>query len=135
MSNRLPAHVLASFVLIASSVPALLSQTGVHPISGRVYAGTMGVAGAAWLDRQEREEEESPERALQLLAIPRGSTVADIGAGSGYFSLRMAQLVGPSGRVYATDIQQGMLDIIARKLEKQPKLTNVTLILGTQEDP
>src|SRR5207244_2033849 len=103
-------------IVLALTAAIARQQPGVHPLSGRVYAGAMDVSGAAWLDRPEREEEEAPEKALKIIGIQRGSTVADIGAGSGYFSLKMAALVGPTGRVYANDIQQGMLDIIRRKM-------------------
>lgn len=105
-----------------------------HPISGRVYAGTMDVSGAEWLDRPEREEEEATSKALRLLDVRPGSTVADIGAGSGYFTVELARLVGPSGRVFATDIQAGMLEIIGRKV-RRAKLTNVTAVLGEPDDP
>jgi ubiquinone/menaquinone biosynthesis C-methylase UbiE len=94
----------------------------------------MGVSGAAWLERAEREDEEAPARALQIIGIQSGSTVADIGAGSGYFTLRMARLVGPTGKVYANDIQQGMLDIIRKRLTEE-RITNVTLVLGETADP
>lgn len=107
---------------------------GQHPVSGRFYAGTMSAEGAAWLDRPEREAEEAPAKALGLLGITPGMTVADIGAGSGYFSLPMARMVGPTGRVYAVDIQQEMLNIIAAKLKAAPA-GNVTLVLGADDDP
>ena len=67
----------------------------------------MSVDGAPWLDRREREDEENPDLALRLLRIKKGATVADIGAGSGYITLRMAKIVGPMGKVYASDIQAG----------------------------
>ena len=114
----------------AAAQPAV----GVHPISGREYARPMGVAGAPWLDRAEREQEEAPTRALQIIGVAEGSTVADVGAGSGYFTERLARLVGPSGRVFATDIQQGMLDLTAKRLQRQG-LQNVTLVLGEPANP
>jgi ubiquinone/menaquinone biosynthesis C-methylase UbiE len=94
----------------------------------------MGVAGAPWLDRSEREAEERPTQALAFLELTPGSTVADIGAGSGYFTERLSRLVGPRGRVYANDIQKGMLDLLAQRLARE-QLTNVTLILGEPADP
>ncbi|MGE3579738.1 MAG: class I SAM-dependent methyltransferase [Vicinamibacterales bacterium] len=94
----------------------------------------MSAAGAPWLDRDEREDEEAPKKAIGLLGLKAGDVVADVGAGSGYFTLKMAELVGPSGRVYASDIQQEMLDIIAVKL-RGTALTNVTLVLGDDDDP
>ena len=94
----------------------------------------MGVAGAPWLERGEREDEEAPSRALQIIKVTPGSTVADIGAGSGYFTERLSKLVGPAGKVYANDIQQGMLDLLQRRIERVG-LENVTLVLGAPADP
>ena len=65
----------------------------------------MGYQGAVWLDREERDIEEAPERALEALNLKTGQAVADIGAGTGYMTVRMAKRVGPSGRVYAEDVQ------------------------------
>ena len=109
-------------------------QSGVHPVSGRIFAQPMGVQGAPWLERDERQEEENPERAIRLLKLTKGAVVADIGAGSGYMTLRMAKIVGPQGKVYANDIQLGMLDLVRRNMEKA-KVTNVVPVLGTVEDP
>src|SRR4029453_9474771 len=77
---------------------------GVHPISGRAIAQVMGYQGADWLDRNERALEEEPDRALEALDIKRGWSVADVGAGTGYMSVKLARRVGPAGRVYAEDI-------------------------------
>lgn len=120
---------------MALLVGGLAAQTrGVHPVSGRVYALPMGVQGAAWLDRREREQEEDPDLAIRLLRIPRGATVADVGAGSGYMTVRLAKAVGPTGRVYANDIQPGMLQLLEKTLARE-KLTNVTPVLGAIDDP
>ena len=94
----------------------------------------MGYQGADWLERSEREDEEAPDIALNVLKIPKGAAVADIGAGSGYITLRLAERVGPAGRVFANDLQPQMLALLGRKLA-QKKLTNVTLVQGTVDDP
>ncbi len=94
----------------------------------------MSASGAAWLDRDERQREENTELSLRLLEVQRGSVVADIGAGSGYYSTRLARLVGPEGRVYANDIQQAMLDIIRGRIERE-RIPNIELVLGTTTDP
>jgi ubiquinone/menaquinone biosynthesis C-methylase UbiE len=107
---------------------------GVHPVSGRQYATPMGVEGAEWLERRERVDEEEPDRALRLLKLPKGAVVGDVGAGSGYFTVRLAKLVGPAGRVYASDIQRGMLDLLTKNVAKA-RLDNVTPVLGTLDDP
>lgn len=87
-----------------------------------------------WLTRPERDADERPDTLLDALQIPRGATVADVGAGAGYFTWRLAQRVGPQGKVLAEDVQPGMLDRIAQELRKR-KLGNVALVLGTERDP
>ncbi|MEO8371177.1 MAG: class I SAM-dependent methyltransferase, partial [Candidatus Solibacter sp.] len=103
-------------------------------VSGRRYAGVMGVGGADWLVRPERSEEEQPDKAIALLNIAKGATVADVGAGNGYITWRLAERVGPSGKVYANDIQPAMLEQL-RKNMQQRKLGNVETVLGTYDDP
>ena len=127
-------RMLVRLVAAAAVSLALAQGAGVHPISGREYARPMGVGGAPWLERAEREEEEAPSRALAIMNVAPGSVVADIGAGSGYFSERLSRLVGPAGKVYATDIQQGMLDLLGQRIARE-RLENVTLVLGTPTDP
>jgi ubiquinone/menaquinone biosynthesis C-methylase UbiE len=107
---------------------------GRHPISGRPYAGVMGAAGADWLTRPERAAEEQPDQAIALLDIAKGATVADIGAGNGYMTWRLAERVGPGGKVFANDIQPEMLALLRRNME-QRKLKNVETVLGTFDDP
>ena len=109
-------------------------KPGVHPISGRVYAGVMGYTGAAWLDREERDIEEEPDFAIDALGIKNGFVVADVGAGSGYMTVKLAKKVGATGRVYATDIQPQMITLLQQRLTKS-KITNVTTVLGGVDDP
>lgn len=128
-------RIVPIVVIAALCVGVLTAQKpGVHPVSGRVFALPMGVAGVPWLERREREDEENPDLAMRLIRVARGSTVADLGAGSGYFTIRLAKAVGATGKVYAVDIQQGMLDLLQRAVTKE-KLTNVTAVLGTADDP
>jgi ubiquinone/menaquinone biosynthesis C-methylase UbiE len=94
----------------------------------------MGVGGADWLVRPEREAEETPDAALDAIGIARGETVADVGAGAGYFTWRMAERVGPTGKVYANDIQPEMLDLLRKNIAAR-HLTNVETVLGTEDDP
>ena len=95
-----------------------------HPVSGRVVAPVMSAAGADWLERSERESEENPAKAIQALQIKSGMTVCDLGAGSGYYTVRMSRLVGPTGKVYAVDIQPRMLELLDRRL-KSAGISNV----------
>jgi predicted methyltransferase len=106
----------------------------VHPITGRKYAGVMSADGASWLARPEREEEEHPDRALDDIGIVKGSTVADIGAGSGAITWRLAERVGPTGKVYANDIQARMLELLRQNMT-QRKIANVETVLGAVDDP
>ncbi|HEX3746967.1 MAG TPA: class I SAM-dependent methyltransferase [Bryobacteraceae bacterium] len=107
---------------------------GVHPVTGRPYAGVMSADGAPWLTRPEREEEEQPDRALDEIGVAKGSSAADIGAGSGAITWRLAERVGPAGKVYAVDIQRRMLDLLRQNMA-QRKLFNVEPVLGAVDDP
>lgn len=123
----------AGLAMVAVAVGTWAGQDR-HPVSGRVIAPTMSVLGAPWLDRPEREAEERPTRAIDALRLRRGMVVADVGAGSGYYTVRLSRAVGPDGRVVATDVQPGMLDLIRGKLERET-LTNVSLVQGAVDDP
>ena len=125
---------LAAGVFTAGLLLVVLDAQGRHPISGRVIAPVMGVGGAGWLERPEREAEEAPSIAIRALQLKKGQVVADIGAGSGYYTMRMADAVGPEGKVYATDIQTGMLDIVRRRVTAA-RLTNVETVLSAPDDP
>ncbi len=131
--RRATAGMLAVAV-VAAGMLATAQSPGRHPVTGRVIAPVMGVGGAGWLERPEREAEEAPTTAIKALELRPGQTVADIGAGSGYYTVRMANAVGPTGKVYATDIQPGMLDILRRRLTRLG-LTNVETVLGEPDDP
>ena len=101
---------------------------------GREIARVMGHEAADWLERPERVAEEQPDQLVSLLNPRRGETVADIGAGTGYFSRRLAQRVGPAGKVLAEDVQVEMLTLLTN-LNVRLGLTNITPVLGTITDP
>jgi ubiquinone/menaquinone biosynthesis C-methylase UbiE len=105
----------------------------VHPATGRQIAPVMGAGGADWLVRSERESEEAPDAALDAIGIRKDSTVADIGAGVGYLTWRMARRVGPAGKVYANDIQPEMLQRLRQNIAEKG-LANVETVLGTGTD-
>jgi ubiquinone/menaquinone biosynthesis C-methylase UbiE len=118
---------------VLGPVPAPAFQA-VHPVSGRRIAPVMGAAGADWLDRQERQTEEKPDAGLNALGIKPGMVVADVGAGSGYMTLRLAARVGPTGKVYAEDVQPEMLKLL-RENQAEAGITNIETVLGTETDP
>lgn len=101
---------------------------------GREIARVMGHEGADWLERPTREEQEQPAKLIAALKLKPGDVVADIGAGSGYFSFRIAPLVAPGGKVLAEDIQPEMLDLVRAKAAKSG-VTNVEPLLGGITDP
>jgi predicted methyltransferase len=110
------------------------AQTARHPVTGRPYAGVMGIGGAPWLERAERENEERPKLAVQLLELRFGMVIADIGAGSGYYSELLSRAVGPTGKVYANDIQPGMIRLLQQRV-RNSSLTNVEVVQGAEADP
>jgi len=105
-----------------------------HPVTKRPIAGVMGMGGAEWLTRAERAEEEHPEQALDAIGIAPGSVVADVGAGVGYFTEKLARRVGPNGKVYANDIQPEMLAELRRNMAKLG-IGNVQTVVGAEDDP
>jgi ubiquinone/menaquinone biosynthesis C-methylase UbiE len=105
-----------------------------HPTTGREIAPVMGMGGTDWLVRSELVTEEEPDKALDAIALQKGDVVADIGAGVGYFTWRMAERVGPTGKIFASDIQAAMLDQLRKNVAARG-LSNVVPVLGTEVDP
>lgn len=144
-------RALASFALFALSISVILSaQEQPFPDSGVIYtdgprtrdgigkyymgreiAQVMGHQGISWLERDNREDEEAPSKAIALLDLNPNTVIADIGAGSGYYSFRIAKRY-PSSKVIAVDIQQEMLDFVEKKADAE-NVTNVTPHLGSIE--
>ena len=101
---------------------------------GREIAQTMHFTGAPWLTRESRQREEDCESMLKQLRLKPGMTVCDMGCGNGFYTLRIAEMVGEDGRVLAVDIQPQMLRLMeARAAEEQ--LENIESILGELHDP
>lgn len=121
---------LGALLLAAVICPA----QEVHPVTHRPIAGVMGMGGADWLTRPERASEEHPDEALDAIGIASGSTVADIGAGVGYFTEKLARRVGPTGKVYANDIQPAMLEQLRQNMTAA-HIANFDTVLGTVDDP
>lgn len=105
---------------------------------GKVYLGreisqVMGHQGAGWLERSKRLSEERPDLAVELLELAPTDTVADIGAGSGYITFKLADQV-QEGQVLAVDVQPEMIEQLEKKRDQQ-RVSNVETILGTEMDP
>ena len=138
---------ICAVLTIASS--AVLAQTGLNaerysqlPASadgigksymGREISAVMGWQGASWLERQEREREERTDLLLAALMLKPGSVVADIGAGTGYLSRRMAPLVMPGGKVWAVDVQPEMINLLQAGV-KRSGLTQIEAKLSAVDD-
>ncbi len=98
---------------------------------GREIAGVMGWEGAQWLERESRAREEQPALLLRELALAPGMTVADIGAGTGYYTWQLAKQVGPGGRVYAVDVQPEMISMLDSQMARRG-VRNVVSVLGSE---
>jgi ubiquinone/menaquinone biosynthesis C-methylase UbiE len=121
-------------VLAASSACSRRAQSdppGVY--MGRAIAPPMSWQGSDWLERPDREATEQPEHVLDVLGVHEGMIVADVGAGSGYFTMRISRRVGASGHVLATDLQPEMLAMIKEKADAA-QAANVVTVLATPHD-
>ncbi len=138
-----------TFLILACGAPPLLPSDGQAPaapaaapqappapqaVAKREPANVMGYQKADWLEREGRAELEKPEMVIQAMEIRDGMTVAEIGAGTGFFSRRLAKAVGSSGKVYAEDIQPEMLDLLKQNVAKEG-IANLISVLGTETDP
>lgn len=123
---RAAAGLFSAFLLL--NLPA--AQTQVRPSHGRLFPPEdLGV-----LEGPDRDAWQEPELIMDALGIFDGAVVADIGAGGGWFTVRLAQRVGPNGLVYAEDIQPQMIESINRRV-RRAGLTNVQAIIGTASNP
>ena len=100
---------------------------------GREIAHVMGAAGADWLERNNRNEEENSDSAIAKLPLLPNSVVADIGAGTGYYTFRIAKRI-PAGKVYAVDVQDEFIQYLNER-KKQLKATNVQVVKGSEQSP
>jgi SAM-dependent methyltransferase len=100
---------------------------------GRQIAEVMGHRGAMWLERPSRTTEERPDQVIPALGLTSDAVVADLGAGTGYFTFRLSAVV-PDGKVLAVDVQPEMLDII-HFIQQEDQIDNVETILGSPQDP
>lgn len=129
--NRIVVHTRASLavagIVVAVSVLTAAQETATHrPLFPPEDLGI--------LEGPDRDAWQMPDRVMDALGIADGATVADLGAGGGWFTVRLARRVGPNGLVYAQDIQPQMIESISRRVNREG-LANVRTILGTGDDP
>ena len=142
MSHRAPSRPARFFswalplalLGVACGASPLPADGQAAPAAERKPANVMSFEGAAWLEREGRDQLERPDLVLQAMELKEGMTVAEIGAGTGYFSRRIAKAVGPTGKVYAVDIQPEMLELL-KKYAAQEGVTNIVPVLGGETDP
>jgi SAM-dependent methyltransferase len=116
-----------------ASVPASPDGIGKRYM-GREIAQVMSWRGAQWLERPERAQEERPDLVLAAMDVKPGMAVADVGAGTGYYTRRLARRVGSKGAVYAVELQPEMLALLEKQLSRH-LVTNAKAVLGTPTDP
>jgi predicted methyltransferase len=114
----------------SDALPAQRAQPAQTKPKGRLFAAQdLGL-----LEAPDRDQWQKPDQIMDALGIADGSVVADLGAGSGWFTLRLARRVGPNGAVYSEDIQPQMIEAIEQRLRGE-NLHNVRQVLGTPSDP
>ena len=111
---------------LGNSIVSAEEQHPHHPMPLEQYI--------ALLEDPKRDEWQKPDAVIQALSLKEGQVVADIGAGSGYFTLRLARAVGQKGRVFAVDVDEGMLDYLHQRLDKE-KIQNVQAMHVPSHDP
>jgi SAM-dependent methyltransferase len=94
-----------------------------------------GIVTDIWHDEQSRDQAGEAERVMDLLGVTAGMTVADIGAGSGYYTVRLARRVGPTGHIYAEDVVPDYLERLAQRVKREGLAGTVTLVRGDPHDP
>jgi ubiquinone/menaquinone biosynthesis C-methylase UbiE len=126
LRRRLLATLFAAVIL---SVPNLSAQTPPSHPTSTPYAGDLSI-----FEEPGRDKRLQIDRVMDLLQLKPGSTIADIGAGGGWFSVRAARRVGPNGRVIAEDINPKGIAYIQQRAQRE-HLTNIVPVLGTPDDP
>jgi ubiquinone/menaquinone biosynthesis C-methylase UbiE len=134
MRSILSTWILLSVLLLGlacSPSPAAQPQAELSP---RKPANVLSWEAADWLEREGRAELEKPEIVLRAMNLHNGDVIADLGAGTGFFSRRIARAVAPTGKVYANDVQPQMLDRL-KELAAQEGIHNIVTVVGTETDP
>lgn len=126
--------------LLCFATQFAVAQQDVTSVDGRpVYKGreiaqTMHYNGAPWLIRESRQREEDCQKMLENLGVKPGMTICDMGCGNGFYSLKLAEMVGKEGKILAVDIQPEMLRLLKARAEEQG-IENIELILGDIDNP
>jgi ubiquinone/menaquinone biosynthesis C-methylase UbiE len=128
--TRLAFMVFMAFMCFPPTVGALVAGLQSRDTHVRLFPPE----DLALLEAPDRDDWQQPDRIMDALKIADGARVADVGAGGGWFTIRLARRVGPNGRVFAEDIQAPMIESIRRRVEREG-LANVEPILGTPTDP
>jgi len=123
-------RALVTLVLAAATLQNP-SSAGEAPQHGRLF----DPKDLGTLEGPDRDAWQRPDQIMDALGIADGSVVADMGAGGGWFTVRLARRVGPRGRVYAEDIQRQMIESIERRVKREGFSGRVTTVLGTALDP
>lgn len=126
------ARACTAFVLAAAVTATLSAQS--RPASKSQHGRLFPPQDLGLLEAPDRDEWQKPHQILDALGIAEASVVADVGAGSGWFTVRLARRVGPNGKVFAQDVQQEMLAAITRRVQREG-LSNVVPRLGRGSDP
>jgi ubiquinone/menaquinone biosynthesis C-methylase UbiE len=140
MHRIAPSLACIALVFSATVVHRVLAEelVGIPPAltdyKGREIAQTMHYLGAPWLTRESRDREEDCKTLLAALNVQPGQTVCDLGCGNGFYTLKLARLVGDRGKVIAVDIQREMLELLKEEAEAE-KVTNIEPVQGTLVDP
>ena len=128
-------RAFAALLLVAGATLALgFRAPGTPSAQQRRSPGLFSPLDLGLLEPPDREAWQKPEQVMDALYVGEGSVAADLGAGGGWFTIRLARRVGPNGTVYAEDIQRLMIEAIERRVRREG-LTNVKTVLGTDADP
>ncbi len=144
--NKLLVSLFVTLVVLQTHLPAFSQQKldgysykkGTPDGTGKYYMGreiayVMGASGAAWLERNSRQKEENTDLAISKFPLNDNSVVADIGAGSGYYTFKVAKKI-PGGKVFAVEIQDGMISLLQNR-KKELRNANVTIVKGDSVSP
>ncbi len=124
----------ASLLIVTLAATLVFAQEPPQQAQPRRLPGLFSPLDLGLLEPPDREAWQKPEQVMDALYVGEGSVVADLGAGGGWFTIRLARRVGQNGTVYAEDIQRLMIEAITRRVQREG-LTNVKPILGTGIDP